>query len=147
MENIAIILVTSSSPEYGEVFALRDEVLRKPLGMSLKDDDLSRDLIDIILVAKLEGIVIACLMLHHKDNDRLQLRQMAVYPEFQGYGVGRQLVQAAEKYATDMGYKKMILHARKEALGFYQSMDYAVSGDEFVEVGIPHFLMEKQLGV
>ncbi len=146
MGNLVIIQATASSPEYADIFALRDEVLRKPLGMSLKDDDLSRDFVDIILAGKMDGKVIGCLMLHHKDNDRLQLRQMAVDADFQGQGIGRQLVQAAEKYAREKGYKRMILHARKTAIGFYESMDYEVFGDEFFEVGISHFLMEKEMG-
>jgi len=144
--DISISVITSSSPEYAEVFALRDEVLRKPLGMSLKNDDLSRDHTDIIMIGKYEGKVIACLMLHPLDGSELQLRQMAVYDHWQGKGIGSMLVSAAEKYGGEKGYAKMILHARQVAVGFYKSMGYIVVGDEFEEVGIPHFMMEKQIG-
>jgi predicted GNAT family N-acyltransferase len=37
------------------------------------------------------------------------------------------------------------MHARKHAIGFYEKMGYKVKGDEFEEVTIPHFLMEKHL--
>lgn len=39
----------------------------------------------------------------------------------------------------------MVLHARDVAKGFYRSMQYRVVGDEFTEVGIPHYHMEKEL--
>jgi N-acetylglutamate synthase-like GNAT family acetyltransferase len=145
MENLEIITITSSSPEYAEVFELRDEILRKPLGMSLKNDDLSRDHTDIILVGKHNGRVIVCLMLHHLDETQIQLRQMAVHTQWQGKGAGKQLVQAAEQLAAGKGYKTMVLHARKTALGFYSGMNYSTSGSEFEEVGIPHYIMLKDL--
>jgi predicted GNAT family N-acyltransferase len=39
----------------------------------------------------------------------------------------------------------ILLHARKYAAAFYTVMDYQVVGDEFTEVGIPHFMMEKEI--
>ncbi len=146
MDNIIINTITSSDPAYAEVFALREAVLRQPLGMSLHNEDLSLDHINTIFTGSHEGRVIACLMLNHKDADKVQLRQMAVYPEYQGKGVGRMLVQAAEQHAKEKGYKTMILHARKTATGFYQSMNYTLTSSEFVEVGISHYIMEKELG-
>lgn len=139
------VVVSPQSAEYAEVFALREEILRKPLGMSLHNEDLSRDLTDVILAGRIAGKIVCCLMLHHVNNEEVQLRQMAVYNEWQGKGVGRQLVQEAERLATAKGYKKMILHARDVAKGFYSSMQYRTVGDEFTEVGIPHYHMEKEL--
>ncbi len=70
---------------------------------------------------------------------------MAVYGEWQGKGIGGMLVIAAEKFSTQKGYGKMILHARKVALEFYKRLGYEAYGSEFTEVGIPHYMMEKKL--
>lgn len=145
MHSIDTIIVSPQSAAYTDVLALRDEILRKPLGMSLHNEDLSRDYTDIILAGTIDGKIVCCLMLHHLDAGEVQLRQMAVYNEWQGKGVGRQLVQAAEKLAANNGYKKMVLHARDVAKGFYSAMNYRVVGDQFIEVGIPHYMMEKEL--
>jgi N-acetylglutamate synthase-like GNAT family acetyltransferase len=145
MDNIIISRIGNSSPKYQQVWDLREEVLRKPLGMSLKNDDMSWEPMDDIFIAEHDGKVIGCLLLHHIDNDRLKLRQMAVYDDWQGKGIGRLLVNAAEKFAAEKGYDKMVLHARKVAAGFYKSMNYTTAGDEFTEVGIPHFVMEKSM--
>ena len=144
---ISVSRITTASPEYREVFDLREEILRKPLGLSLHNEDLSRDKTDIILAGKHEGRVVACLMLTDKGEGIVQLRKMAVYPECQGKGEGRTLVMAAEQVAAEGGFKKMILHARKHAMGFYASMGYTQHGDEFEEVGIPHYHMEKELSL
>ena len=36
--------------------------------------------------------------------------------------------------ARDRGYKKMIMHARKTALGFYEKLGYKKTGNEFFEL-------------
>ena len=145
MEHIHISRIETTAPDYAQVFALRDELLRKPLGMSLKNDDLSRDYVDTIFMAKHGETVIGCVMLHHKDETHLQLRQMAVHNDWQGKGVGRLIVLEAEQYAREEGYKIMVLHARKTAIGFYERLGYKVTSDEFMEVGIPHYIMEKEM--
>ena len=144
-DGIIISQITSSSPKYQAVFELRDAMLRRPLGMWLKNDNLERDHIDTIMIAEHNEQVIACLMLQDKGEGVVQLRQMAVAADWQGKGVGRQLVVAAEKLSHERGFSTMMMHARKVALGFYSSMGYAVSGNEFMEVGIPHYLMEKSI--
>jgi predicted GNAT family N-acyltransferase len=145
MSKPTTIIITSSAPEYAGVFALREEILRKPLGMSLHNEDLSRDHTDIIMAGTINGEVISCLMLHHISDSEVQLRQMAVATAMQGTGAGRSLVQAAEAWASGKGYTKMVLHARKEATGFYTALGYTTTSDEFPEIGIPHYMMEKVL--
>jgi len=145
MDGIIVTHINSLSPKYQEVWELREEILRKPLGMSLKNEDLSRDHADTIFIAEHNSKVIGCLLLHHIDREQVQLRAMAVYNEWQGKGVGRLLVSAAENFCEQKEYPKIILHARKVALGFYKSLGYSITSDEFTEVGIPHYIMEKDL--
>ena len=144
MDSLAISHIRSSSPKYAEVWALREEVLRMPLGMSLKNEDLSRDHVDDIFMAEISGHVVACLLLHKIDDETIQLRAMAVSNHWQGKGIGRLLVQAAEEFCWHNGFVVITLHARKVAVGFYLALGYSISGNEFIEVGIPHFIMQKQ---
>jgi predicted GNAT family N-acyltransferase len=145
MENITISQITAGDARYQDVWELRETILRKPLGMSLKNEDLSADAKDVILAAMENNAVIGCLMLADIEGKKLKLRQMAVYENWQGKGVGRKLVRAAEQYAATKGYEKIVLHARKVALGFYENLEYTITSGEFAEVGIPHFVMEKAL--
>lgn len=145
MENINISYITIASPKYLQVWELREEVLRKPIGLSLKNEDLSWDKEDVMFIAEHNGKVIGCLMLHDVPKGAVKLRQMAVYNEWQGKGVGKMLVQAAERFCSEKGYSRIVLHARKEALGFYKTLGYGIYGEEFTEVGIPHFAMQRWL--
>lgn len=145
MSAITIQIVNTASAAYEQVWQVREEVLRKPLGMSLKNEDLSMDTEDFIFTATADDKVIGCVMLHPVTPDVMKLRQMAVYDEWQGKGVGRLLVQTAETYVKDNNYKKIILHARMVAVDFYSKMEYTITSAEFTEVGIPHMVMEKEM--
>jgi ribosomal protein S18 acetylase RimI-like enzyme len=70
---------------------------------------------------------------------------MAVVSGLQGKGLGKVLMQFAENIARDRGYKKIMMHARKTAVGFYEKLGYKKLGHEFEEVTIPHYVMEKDL--
>ena len=84
-------------------------------------------------------------LLVEEEPGIVRLRQMAVINDLQGKGIGRALMQFAENLARDRGYKKITMHARKNAIGFYEKMGYKKSGAEFEEITIPHFVMEKEL--
>jgi predicted GNAT family N-acyltransferase len=74
-----------------------------------------------------------------------KLRQMATAKHVRGKGYGVALVQALEKHATEIGIEKIVLHSRHYAVGFYEKLGYQVTSDVFQEVGINHFMMNKQL--
>jgi len=143
MPGIIIKQVSSSSPEYLQVWRLREEILRKPLGLSLKNEDLSDDAMDAIFIAIHNDLVIGCVMMHPLQNKTMKLRQMAVYEPWQGKGIGQLLVREAENYSWQNGYDKIELHARQHAIGFYSHLGYHVTSDLFIEVNIPHVAMEK----
>ena len=89
--------------------------------------------------------MLACCMLTKAEKDCLRLRQMAVQNNLQGKGIGASMMNFAELISRDKGYKKLIMHARETAVGFYEKLGYKVVGDRFIEVTIPHFIMEKKL--
>lgn len=131
---------------YKEIYNLRDEVLRKPIGLSLKDEDLSGDVRDVIFVAEKDNKIIGCVMMHPADSvQMLKLRQMAVYDSWQGKGIGKLLVTKAEEYCRQHHVNRIVLHARVTAEPFYEKLGYIKTSGVFTEVGIPHVKMEKEI--
>ena len=124
---------------------LRMEILRKPLGLTLDPKDLEREKDDVLMGAFEDDKMLGCCLLTKKDQHTMRLRQMAVPNSMQGKGIGRALMIFAENVARDLGYKTLCMHARKTAQGFYEKLGYKVSGEEFIEVTIPHYIMEKAL--
>lgn len=142
------VVIDFKSKEYQQMLDLRYEVLRKPLGLNFTAEQLAAEEHDILLGCfdDSESELLGCSVLSTVDEITLQLRQMAVATEHQGNGIGRSLIEYAEEVATCMGISKIILHARKSVEGFYLKLGYHIVGDEFVEVTIPHFSMEKEIG-
>ncbi len=141
---------------YFQMLALRYDVLRKPLKLHFSLSDLVADRESLHFVGIENKQVIACLILTAKiDNAKLhshsvasnvyKMRQVAVNHELQGKGIGKKLVQFVEAEAKRMGITHFELNARKTAVPFYLSMNYIIQGDEFEEVGIPHYKMKKEL--
>ncbi|MDR3716334.1 MAG: GNAT family N-acetyltransferase [Puia sp.] len=142
---MALRMIDHGTNEYLQMVNLRNELLRKPLGLKLEPGELEREKEDMLMGAFEDEKLLGCCLLTRVDNDVIRLRQMAVANSLQGKGVGRALMIFSENLARDRGYKKMIMHARKTALGFYTKLGYTVSGGEFEEVTIPHYIMEKAL--
>ena len=142
---MALKMIDYGTQEYKQMIQLRMEMLRKPLGLSFSAEDLEKEKDDILIGAFEDDKLLGCCLLTKIDDKNVRLRQMAVPNNLQGKGVGRALMVFAENIARDLGFYKLIMHARKTALGFYGKMGYNISGDEFTEVTIPHFVMEKNL--
>ena len=143
MDNeIRIIQINTAHADYVKELELRDEVLRKPIGLSIYDEKLD-EAGDVHLLAYSGDAVVGCLILTAVGEGEVKMRQVAVKEKFRGQGVGHMLVEFSEKTAKDMGYTKIVLNARKESIGFYLKAGYQCCSDEFLEVGIPHRKMCK----
>ncbi|MFM1794898.1 MAG: hypothetical protein RL642_1283 [Bacteroidota bacterium] len=140
-----IKVIDHGSEDYKKMVDLRMEILRKPLGLTFTEEDLSKESKDILIGAFEEDELIACCILTKIGEGTCKLRQMAVQPKMQGTGLGAAMMNYAEQLAKDAGYTKMVMNARKTAKGFYEKLGYEIKGDEFVEVTLPHFFMQKNI--
>lgn len=142
---MALKIIDHGTAEYQQMIKLRDEILRKPLGLHFSQDELEQEKSNLHIAAYEDDQMLGCCMLVEEDPQTVRLRQMAVINDLQGKGIGRALMQFAENLARDRGYKKITMHARKNATGFYEKMGYRRIGQEFNEITIPHYVMEKEL--
>ena len=124
---------------------LRKEILRQPLGLSFTEEELENEKNEILIAAFDEDEILGCCVLCKVDENIIRLRQMAVLDYVQRKGIGASIMTFAENIAIDKGYKTMIMHARNNAIGFYEKFGYKIKGNEFTEVNIPHHVMEKEL--
>jgi GNAT superfamily N-acetyltransferase len=72
--------------------------------------------------------------------DAWRLRGMAVSPDLQGRGIGRQVLAAAVRAAAESGAPLLWANARSTALAFYMKEGWQVVGAEFVtnDTGLQH---------
>jgi predicted GNAT family N-acyltransferase len=137
--------VEYGSGEYDQVVALRDEVLRKPLGLTFTKEELDAESQEIILAEFGPDGALATLQFQVVSPTEWKMRQVAVAAGLQGKGHGSRLVEFSESWARSQGVKSIVLHARETAVPFYKRLGYEVVGSMFTEVNIPHFKMRKAL--
>jgi ribosomal protein S18 acetylase RimI-like enzyme len=130
---------------YKASVALRNQVLRKPLGLKFAEEELEREHSDYHLICQDEGEIIGCLILVPETPNEVKVRQVAVAPHAQRQGVGRALTKFAEDFARQRGFTMITLHARATAVPFYEKLRYERVGEQFTEVTIPHWKMQKLL--
>jgi len=64
--------------------------------------------------------------------------RMAVLEPWRGQGVGSGLLEALLRLARDRGMSRVRLNAQSRALAFYQRHGFVAEGEEFIEAGIAH---------
>jgi N-acetylglutamate synthase-like GNAT family acetyltransferase len=142
---MALKIIDYGTKEYDQMVKLRNDILRKPLGLSFSIEELEKEKENMLIGAFEDDEMLGCCMMVEKDPSTLRLRQVAVLNDLQGKGIGRALTNFAENLARDRGYKKMYMHARKDVVGFFEKMGYNVTSKEFIDITIPHYIMEKEL--
>ena len=92
-----------------------------------------------------KDVIIGGLILVNIDAEKIKMRQVCVSESHQGKGIGNKLVSYAEEWANENNYKIMYCHARQNAIDFYLKLDYKKEGDSFLEVGLEHFKLTKDI--
>ena len=142
---LQIKMIDYHSKDYSQEQELRDRVLRKPLGMSLYNENMEAEQHDVHIGAFIDGILAGVLILTKINAAEIKMRQVAVDEASRKRHIGTEMVLFAEVYAKKNGYSTMLLNARKTAVGFYEKLGYETIGEEFLEINIPHFKMRKCL--
>lgn len=145
LDSITLKIYDHGFDIYHEGVKLRTRVLLETIGRPEKASEFDFPDKDIYLGAFLGECLVATLILTPADNERIQMRQLAVSENFRNIGIGKTLVKKSEMIALERGFKYLILHARESALDFYEQLGYRRCGERFVEVNLPHWKMEKSL--
>ncbi|MEB2271714.1 GNAT family N-acetyltransferase [Bacillus safensis] len=74
-----------------------------------------------------------------------KLERICILKPYRKYGLGKIIIGELEKIMQEKGITKMKLHGQTHAESFYKKLGYQTTSDEFLEDGIPHVLMTKEI--
>ena len=74
-----------------------------------------------------------------------KIGRMAVLPDWRGRGVGDALLLALVDEAAQRHWSELRLHSQVSALGFYMKHGFVPYGERFMEAGIEHQSMRRQI--
>jgi len=144
-DGILVVAAPYGSDLYRQALALREAILRQPLGLTLDEEERSDDALRQHFCATSHGAVLGSVSLKPLDGESLQLRQMAVAEDRRRERIGARLLARAEHWARGEGYLLVVLNARLGAEGFYARFGYVAQGGPFNENTVPHIRMTKRL--
>ncbi len=72
--------------------------------------------------------------------------RMSVLPAWRGQGVGSAMLQRLIELARQRGLPRVMLDAQTHAIAFYERHGFIVTSDVFMDAGIPHRHMMRELG-
>lgn len=81
------------------------------------------------------------------EDDGLCIGRVSVVKEFRGRGIGKEIMEKAEKELVKQGMsgKTVWVHSQCTAAGFYEKLGYEASGNIDDDEGVPHVWMKKIL--
>jgi predicted GNAT family N-acyltransferase len=74
-----------------------------------------------------------------------KIGRMAVLPSYRGQGYATMILNRAIKVAREMGLRQVHLNAQTDAIGFYQKQGFITDGKMFLEAGIMHVYMTREV--
>ncbi len=78
-------------------------------------------------------------------EDTGKVERICVLGDYRKTGLGRQVMEAIEQHATELGASKAKLNAQTHAEAFYGKLGYETVSGIFMDAGIPHVTMVKKL--
>jgi ribosomal protein S18 acetylase RimI-like enzyme len=88
----------------------------------------------------------------NRDENRLYVPSLYFLPDFQGQGMGRRLLEAAEEYATQKGIDRLwigVMVENRQALVFYRKVGFQFVREEPFTMGkttVSHLIGYKKVG-
>lgn len=123
----------------GVRFAVFVDEQQVPAEIELDD----RDPVCVHLLAFDDGVPVGTARIDVAASGRIG--RLAVLRAHRRHGVGSALMDSLHDLAKARGLEHVWCHAQVGAIPFYEHLGYTVTGAQFVEAGIDHVTMEREL--
>ncbi|WP_408010763.1 GNAT family N-acetyltransferase [Pseudalkalibacillus sp. A8] len=137
--------VVKSDRQLEDAFTVRKKVFVDEQNVPEEEeiDDYEQESIHFVLYSEDHEAIGAARLRFVEDYGKVE--RVCIFKEFRGTGAGKMLMQKLEHTASDRGYKKFVLYAQTHAEKFYRRLGYHTYSDIFMDAGIPHVAMKKEI--
>lgn len=121
---------------------LRRVVFMEEQDVSEEDERDGQDDLAHHILARRDGRPVGCARILI-DGTTAKIGRVCVLADQRGTGLGQALVSACLSHLKSKpGITRAILGAQTHALGFYEQLGFVSYGEDFLDAGIPHRMME-----
>ena len=117
-------------------YSVRIQGMNRQHHISLRDEFDEHDCDGTKYIVFLDdGYPVATCRFYEISPESVVLGRVVVLPEYRKNGLGVSVVQEAEKWIRECGYKEIIVDSRTEVVGFYSKLGYDIIDDSVIRSG------------
>ena len=131
--------------DQSDCFAIRTEVFVEEQGVPKEEELDGLDRTSMHALARINSIPVATGRLITIDNKNAKIGRMAVKLQYRRIGIASLVLDFLEEKARKKGIQNITLEAQEYVKRFYSDRGYSERGKVFLDVGIPHVKMAKEL--
>jgi len=138
------IKVVETKEEKNQVFQIRTTVFVDEQKVSIEEEIDEFEDSAIHFIGYENEVPVAASRLRWVDEYG-KIERVCILKEYRGKSYGTDMINRMEVEVTKKGYTKTKLNAQTRAVDFYKRLGYKVVSGEFLDAGIPHVTMTKQI--
>ena len=117
-------------------YSVRIEGMNRQYHISLREEFDEHDCDGTRYIVLLDDeYPIATCRFYEQDKNSVILGRVVVLLEYRGLNLGRQTIEEAEKWILELGYSKVVIDSRLEAVEFYEKLGYKHENDHVLRSG------------
>lgn len=126
-------------------FAVRKKVFVEEQGIPVHLEIDEHDESATHFIFLLDEQPVAAARLREMEPGIGKVERVCVLPEQRGQHIGVLIMERIESYAANLHWSCLKLNAQSYAVPFYEKIGYEVTSPEFMDAGIPHRAMKKDI--
>ncbi len=141
-----VVVRIAEEKDMEAIFALRRVVFIDEQNVDADEEWDGRDEDAVHAVALLKDEVVGTgRLLTDEGEQTCRIGRMAVRQDLRRHGIGDRILGTLEEVAGERGFAQVLLNAQTYVKDFYAQAGYTEGGDVFMEAGIEHVAMTKNL--
>lgn len=139
------VTLVENEQQKQDAFAVRQRIFvdEQQVPQHLEYDEFDNYATHFVIYDKQQAIGAA--RLRELENSVAKIERVCIDKNYRGQHLGVTIMQAMEAYAKAHGLHHLKLNAQSYAIPFYEKLGYEVNSPEFLDAGIPHRAMQKEI--
>jgi predicted GNAT family N-acyltransferase len=127
-------------------FRIRTAVFveEQQIPLEIEMDEYDSEAVHFLLVTACDDTPIGTARLLDKAGVA-KIGRVAILKGFRGAGLGKVLMEGMMAEARKRGFREAMLDSQVYAIPFYETVGFVAEGEEFLDAGIPHYRMRREL--
>ena len=135
MENLEVLRAEAEWQRAG-AYSVRIQGMNRQHHISLREEFDEHDGDGTRYIVLLEdGYPIATCRFYEINRESVILGRVVVLPEYRGNKLGYRVVQEAEQWIKECGYREIVIESRVVAVAFYERLGYATVNETVIKSG------------